>query len=170
MASNTNLSISDLADVLAAIKEVTKPYQLGIQLKIDSSELKTIERNYSKDIDRQKTEVIEHWLRNSPDASWTTLANAVERMRGHAKLAGILRRKEQSIVGDTAKLQEEQIIRENPVSPTQQVLLSRQTSYVRPIMKLSGSETLSLDVCVYPVIFSFLVRWVMESQHWEIEC
>ena len=74
------LRISDLADVLAALAEVTKPYQLGIQLRIESSELDTIERNHSKDIDRQKTEVIKYWLRNSPDPSWTTLASAVERM------------------------------------------------------------------------------------------
>jgi hypothetical protein len=87
-------TISDIADVLAALTEVTKPYQLGIQLKIDVSKLKTIEENYSKDIDRQKTEVIEYWLRNSPDASWTTLANAVERMGGHAKLVKTLRGKE----------------------------------------------------------------------------
>jgi hypothetical protein len=93
---DTKLSISDLAEVLAAIKEITKPYQLGIQLKIDLSELKTIETSYSKDIDRQKTEVIKHWLRNSPDASWTTLANAVERMGGHARLAETLREKEEN--------------------------------------------------------------------------
>ena len=82
------LTISEhLADVLAALKEVTKPYQLGIQLKIDSSELETIEKDYPRDIDRQKTEVIKYWLRNSPDPSWTTLASAVERMGGHARLA-----------------------------------------------------------------------------------
>ena len=90
------LSISDLADVLAALKEVTKPYQLGIQLKICSSELDEIEKNHPKDIDRQKTEVIKYWLHNSPDASWTTLANAVERMGGHARLAEGLREKEQN--------------------------------------------------------------------------
>ena len=88
---DTKLSISDLAEVLAALKEVTKPYKLGIQLKIDSSTLKTIEKNHRGDIDRQKTEVIEYWLHNSPDASWTTLANAVERMGGHSKLVGRLR-------------------------------------------------------------------------------
>jgi predicted GTPase len=87
MAFNTNLSISDLDDVLAAIEEVTRPHQLGIQLKIDITHLDEIDRNHPRDIDRQKIEVIKYWLRNSPDASWTTLANAVERMGGHAKLA-----------------------------------------------------------------------------------
>ena len=80
------LSISDLADVLAALIEVTKPYELGIQLRIDLAELDTIEKNHPGDIYRQKTEVIKYWLRNSPDASWTTLASAVERMGGHARL------------------------------------------------------------------------------------
>ena len=89
-------TISDLADVLAALKEVTKPYQLGIQLKIDSPILKTIEKNHCGDIDRQKTERIEHWLRNSPDASWTTLAIAVERIGGHSKLAETLREKKRN--------------------------------------------------------------------------
>ena len=85
------LSISNLPDVLAALTEVTKPYLLEIQLKIDSSELKAIEKDHPKDINRQKAEVIEYWLRNSPDASWTTLANAVERMGGHARLVETLR-------------------------------------------------------------------------------
>ena len=39
--------------------------------------------------------MIKHWLRNSPDPSWTTLANAVERMR-YTELAETLRKKEQS--------------------------------------------------------------------------
>ena len=97
----TKLSISGLADVLAALTEVTKPYQLGIQLKIDSSELDTIEKDHPRDIDRQKTEVIKYWLRNSPDASWTTLANAVERMGGHANLAEKLRSKERKSEEET---------------------------------------------------------------------
>jgi hypothetical protein len=88
------LTISDLVEVLAALKEIARPYQLGIQLEIDSSELDTIEKNHPRDIGRQKTEVIKYWLRNSPDASWTTLANAVERMGGHARLAETLREKE----------------------------------------------------------------------------
>ena len=90
------LSISDLADVLAALIEVTKPYQLGIQLRIDLAELDTIEKNHPGDIDRQKTEVIKYWLRNSPDASWTTLANAVERVGGHARLVERLREEQSS--------------------------------------------------------------------------
>ena len=90
------LSISDLAGILAALTEITKPYQLGIQLKIDLTELDKIEKNHPKHIDRQKTEVIKYWLHNSPDASWITLAEAVERMGGHAGLVERLREKERS--------------------------------------------------------------------------
>ena len=35
--------------------------------------------------------MIKYWLRNSRDASWTTLANAVEKMGGHDNLAQKLR-------------------------------------------------------------------------------
>ena len=86
------LSVSDLADVLADLSEVTKPYQLGIQLKIDLAELDTIEKNHPRDIGRQKTEVIKYWLRNSRDPSWNLLISAVERLGGHAKLTKKLRK------------------------------------------------------------------------------
>ena len=46
------LSISDLADILAALTEVTKPYQLGIQLRVDLAELDMIEENHPRDISR----------------------------------------------------------------------------------------------------------------------
>jgi CRISPR/Cas system-associated endoribonuclease Cas2 len=91
----TNWSISDLADVLAALTGISKSYQLGIQLKLNPVELNEIERNYPRDIDRQKTEVIIYWLSNSPDASWTTLANAVERLGGHVQLTQTLRERAQ---------------------------------------------------------------------------
>ena len=51
MANTPGLTISDLANVLAALTEITKPYQFGIQLKIDSSELDSIEKNHPRDVD-----------------------------------------------------------------------------------------------------------------------
>ena len=92
----TKLSTSDLAAILTTLKGLTESYQLGIQLGIDIAELDTIEKNHPTDIGRQKTEVIKYWLRNSPDASWITLAKAVDGMGGHANLVGRLREKEQS--------------------------------------------------------------------------
>ena len=63
-------------------------------MKLNLAKLDTIESNHPGDIDRQKTEVIKHWLRNSPDASWTTLANAVEKLGGHDNLVLTLRDKD----------------------------------------------------------------------------
>ena len=72
-------------------------------MKIDLAELDTIEKNHPGDIDRQKTAVIKYWLRNSPDTSWATLANAVERMGGHARLVERLREKEQTITSSDSE-------------------------------------------------------------------
>ena len=89
----TELGISDLAGILSDLKEVSEPYQLGIQLEIDPSVLDTIERNHPRDIDRQKTEVIKHWLHNSPTTSCKTLAKAVEGLGGYKNLVKRLRAK-----------------------------------------------------------------------------
>ena len=136
------LTISDLAEVLIAIKEVTKSYQLGIQLKVDLAELDKIERNHHGDIDRQKTEVVKYWLRNSPDASWTTLANAMKEMGGYIRLA-----KRVSNMGDTAKLQEEE--EENQLLLKPPVMFSHQTSKlnVQPVPRIRTVGT-PLDTCV----------------------
>ena len=124
------LTISDLAEVLTAIIEVTKPYQLGIQLGIDSSALDKIERNHPGDIDRQKTEVIKYWLCNSPDASWTTLAKAVEGMGGHARLAETLREKKRK-----------------PVRPKFNRLARQETIVLDPFVR-GYSDCTSLDTCL----------------------
>ena len=134
------LTISDLAEVLIAIKEISKPYQLGIQLKVDLAELDSIERNHHGDIGRQKTEVVKYWLLNSPDASWATLANAMKEMGGYARLTKTL-----SIMGGTANLQEEEEqIYENPVllKPVRQI-------------RITKSRGRSLDMCVPRTILLF---------------
>ena len=68
-------------------------YQLGVQLEIPSSTLSTIEINHPRDALRCMTEVINRWLQNAPDCSWTKLAQAVEAMGVHAALAEKLRQK-----------------------------------------------------------------------------
>jgi hypothetical protein len=145
----TKLSISDLADVLAAIKEVTKLYQLGIQLKLGPSDLDEIEKNHPRDIGRQKTEVVKYWLRNSPYTSWTTLSKAVEGMGGHAKLAETLREKEQGIMEDTTKIQgEEEQLHENPMFLPPQLMFSHEINNVQPSVKVrspSRSQCLMLS-------------------------
>ena len=89
--------IPDLSEILPLLKEIAKPYELGIQLKIDVAELDTIVINHRGDIGRQKAEVIKYWQRNSPDPSWTALAKAVERMGGHAGLVRRLLREQTSL-------------------------------------------------------------------------
>ena len=73
--------------------------------------------------------MIKYWLRNSPDPSWSTLANAVERMGGHANLVERLRSKEKKIEEETRATlpngvedneegsREEEQTSENPVLP-----------------------------------------------------
>ena len=70
---------------------MTDWYSLGIYLDIQTSViLKQIEGQY-KDPVRCKTEVIEFWLDNDPEATWNKLAHAVEDMGGHAKVVETLR-------------------------------------------------------------------------------
>ena len=151
----TKLSISDLADVLAALKEVSKPYQLGIQLKIDSSELDSIEKNHPRDIGRQKTELVKYWLRNSPDASWTTLANAVERIGGYARLVDNLR---------GYPKQDQPLSLDFPINLPHQY----QTDVIRYIQH---TNTTMIEEPVH-VLRSILIlgRGSMEIQHLEIGC
>ena len=136
----TKLSISDLRDILAVLKELSEPYQLGIQLNIPSSTLKTIEKNHPGNIDRLKIEVIEYWLCNSPNTSWTTLANAVERLGGHANLVQRL--------GGYAEvrktLREEELSSEDPSLP----LCSQR--YYAPMTGFQSSpvSTICLETCV----------------------
>jgi hypothetical protein len=78
-------------EIISALKEITDPYKLGVQLGIVPHELKKIEKNFPRDVDRQMTEVIEYWQRNSSDCSWEALASAVDKMGGHGNLVKKLR-------------------------------------------------------------------------------
>ena len=78
-------------DIDSALEEITDPHRLGMFLNIKPHKLEKFEKNYPRDIDRQKSEVIKYWLRNSKDCSWEVLANAVERMGGHGNLVKRLR-------------------------------------------------------------------------------
>lgn len=123
----TELSTSDLASILLDLKEVSEPYQLGVQLEIDPSVLDSIERNHPRDTDRQKTEVIKFWLHNSPTTSCKTLAKAVEGLGGYKNLVKRLRAKGRS--------------REVPPQP----LNTRQGSYR---MRWDSFGAIYLETCV----------------------
>ena len=90
MAAQHNSSVPKLKDIISNIKDISNPYELGIHLGIDEHELDKIERNFPRDVERQKLEAIKYWLRNF-DCSWETLADAIESMRCHSNLVKRLR-------------------------------------------------------------------------------
>lgn len=78
-----------LKQVLKDTEELTDWFSLGIHLDIPTSDLKRIERDY-KDPVRCKIEVIDFWLDNDPEPTWSKLAHAVEDIGGHAKVVETL--------------------------------------------------------------------------------
>ena len=70
---------------------MTSWFSLGIHLGIEHPVLTRIEENYRSDNERFKIEVIQFWLRNDQEPSWSTLAEAVEDMGGHAKVVQTLK-------------------------------------------------------------------------------
>ena len=78
-----------LKEIQNELNELTaaKWYQLGIQLGIPLATLSTIEIDHPHDAQRCMTEVINWWLQNAPERSWTKLAEAVEAMGGYTVLA-----------------------------------------------------------------------------------
>ena len=91
-ADSTHLTLKEIQNEL---REVTaaKWYQLGVQLEIPSSTLKTMESNYPCDVHRCMTEVLDWWLRNAPERSWEKLTEALEAMGGYRILVKKLRKK-----------------------------------------------------------------------------
>lgn len=85
-----------LRNILPLLSEITKVFLLGVQLNIDLSTLRRIEMEKKDDLERQKAEIIDHWLHNSSDLSWGKLAEAVKRLGGHDLLASKLKELENS--------------------------------------------------------------------------
>ena len=54
--------------------------------------MEQIERDHPRDVNRQKTEVIIRWQRNCRGATWSRLAEAVEKVGDHRLLVERLRR------------------------------------------------------------------------------
>ena len=70
---------------------MTNWYSLGIQLGVEFSVLKRIEKDCTGDTERCKTEVIHFWLQNDSEPTWNRLARAVEDMGGYANVVQTLR-------------------------------------------------------------------------------
>ena len=77
--------------ILLEIKEVDNYHLLGIQLGIKCGDLKRIERDYMCDTERCKAEIVDFWLRNTQECTWSTLAQAIAEMGGHNNLVQTLR-------------------------------------------------------------------------------
>ena len=74
-----------MPEVVKSLGSFPRYYQLGIQLEIDSDELKQIETNFPRDCKRCQEETIDLWI-NSGEATWEKLVVAL-RTVGNARLA-----------------------------------------------------------------------------------
>lgn len=88
----TELSTTDLALLVNELSDVTDPHGLGIHLGITPARVTIIVKNAAGDIDRQKSEILTHWLKSDPDASWLKLAQALRKI-DHVRLANSLENK-----------------------------------------------------------------------------
>ena len=79
-AETTQLAEWQLKEVANALKEVSEWYQLGLQLGLTASKLKTIESNDPHDAEHCKSEVLLWWLQNATEHSWKKIAEALDKM------------------------------------------------------------------------------------------
>jgi len=65
--------------LFSALTDVSDWYQLGIILGILPAKLRKIEENYRGN-DRRKTETLDTWLQQTPNASWSNVVSALQQM------------------------------------------------------------------------------------------
>ena len=71
---------------------MTNWFSVGIQLEIEFSVLKRISEDWKSDTERFKIEVINFWLCDDEDPSWSKLAQAVEDIGGYSNIVQTLRK------------------------------------------------------------------------------
>lgn len=86
MSKPVELLPQDLALLTRKLREVTDPNMLGIQLGIESSDVKRIIQDAGGSTERKITDILDHWLKNDSNPSWSTLVKALEEMN-HRRLA-----------------------------------------------------------------------------------
>ena len=86
MSEPVHLSTGDLALLTNELKEVIDPHILGIKLGIESSTVAQILQDVGNTTERQKSGILDHWLKNDSNASWPTLVKALKEM-DHKRLA-----------------------------------------------------------------------------------
>lgn len=92
----SKLSTTDLALLVNELSDVTDPYKLGINLGITPARVTIILKEADGNIDRQKSEILTHWLKNDLDASWVKLAQTLRKI-DHVRLANSLENKSRGI-------------------------------------------------------------------------
>ena len=60
-----------------ATRGVVEVYKLGVELEISVGELDTIEANNCNNVDKARIKLLDYWLRNDQEASWSKLAGAL---------------------------------------------------------------------------------------------
>lgn len=83
---------ASLKEIEPELREITEPYLLGVHLGIPTNILDQIRKDHPNDVSRQKTEVVNYWLRNCDETTWSSLAIAIEELGGHQKLVTRLRK------------------------------------------------------------------------------
>ncbi len=73
----------DVKSVVEHLSDITDPFTLGLQLGLKTAKLHEIERNHTRDLQRQKQETIAAWLAGDTSASWGDLVKALEKMDEH---------------------------------------------------------------------------------------
>ena len=68
--------MKDFSNVISAARTVVDWFTLGIFLKIDFEQLKTIEKDYSGNLERCRQEMFSNWIR-SGNATWSTLVDVL---------------------------------------------------------------------------------------------
>lgn len=66
-------------NLCAELKTVTDWHQLGINLGVPADELRRIERDYQGN-DRRRVEMLDLWLRCTPNATWEDVVRALQQM------------------------------------------------------------------------------------------
>ena len=69
----------DFKSLCAELKTVTGWHQLGINLGVPADELRRIEHDYQGN-DRRRAEMLDLWLRCTPNATWEDVVRALQQM------------------------------------------------------------------------------------------
>ena len=75
-----------------ATEGVVEVYKLGVQLEICVGVLDTIKANNRNDVDNARIKLLDYWLQNDQEASWSKLAGALREV-GHRDMSNSILKK-----------------------------------------------------------------------------